>query len=152
MPSRALPALAAACAFATAALSAGAPARAGIVDAIVMGGPSAVPACDDPGVIETIRGKFAHADAHVLKRGVSLAAVTKVRQSYLGRIDGSPIVRRFCHAAAHVTDRHRPSTLYYLIEQDYGFVGVTWNVEFCIAGYEPWFVHDGNCRTVRKWW
>lgn len=139
--------------FAAAALAADAgrsPASAGLLDAVGTG-PSAVPECGDGAVIEAIRDRFLHADANVLKRGLYIRTVDHVRQSHFGSPAG-PTLRRYCHASAVLNDGPRPKTLYYLIEQNYGFAGIGWNVEFCVQGYEPWRVHDGNCRTVRKWW
>jgi hypothetical protein len=30
-----------------------------------------------------------------------------------------------------------------------GFASIGWYVDFCVAGQDPWRVHDGWCRTVR---
>lgn len=132
-------------------LLATAPASAGLLEALVPSG-GAVPDCADPSVIETIRGKFLHADAHVLRRGLAIEAVDRIRQSYFGDLNAGPTLRRYCYAHAYLNDGPKPKTLYYLIEQNYGFVGISWNVEFCVQGYDPWRVQDGNCRAVRRWW
>ncbi|MEJ1160724.1 hypothetical protein [Prosthecomicrobium sp. N25] len=139
--------------LASSVLAATTPASAGILDAILLGQPSDVPVCHDPAVIGEIHSKFQHADREVLKRGLVLETVDRIQETYFGQLNApGSTLRRFCKADAHISDRRHPSALYYLIEQDYGFVGITWNVEFCVIGYEPWRVHDGNCRTVRKWW
>ncbi|WP_407050229.1 hypothetical protein [Methyloraptor flagellatus] len=131
-----------------------APATAGIVEQAVLAMPSAaaLPSCDDAAVLDTIRDRFSYADMNVNHRGESLGAVEKVRQIRLWAFDrNSPTVRRYCQAHALLNNGKHPQ-LYYLIENNYGFAGVSWNVEFCLAGREPWRQHDGTCRTVRKWW
>ncbi len=111
-----------------------------------------VPDCAQGAVIETIRSKFDTAAARVLNANLALGPVDRIVQDYAGQNDPSPIARRYCVARATMSDGHK-TTLYYLVEQEAGFVGVTWNVEFCLAGYEPWRVHDGRCHTVRhRWW
>lgn len=114
-------------------------------------GPSDVPACADASVLVEIRDKFQHADANVLKRGLSIANLDKIRQTAVWIDNPSPRLRRYCQARVFLNGGKKPN-VYYMIEQDSGFVGVSWNVEFCVAGYDPWRVHDGGCRTVRKWW
>ncbi len=135
------------------ALPVAAPARAGILElgADFLIGPGSVPECQDGSVISTIRDKFGYAATNVLKAPLALAAIDEIRQTYLYVDNPSPIVRRYCQAVVEISNG-RHSTLYYLIEQRQGFVGLSWNVEFCVLGYEPWHVHDGSCRTVRKWW
>lgn len=111
-----------------------------------------VPECTSASVIETVRGKFAASDANVLHMGLQLASVDRIAQAYAGQDDPSPIARRYCTARATLSNG-KTTTLYYLVEQQAGFVGVTWNVDACLAGYEPWYVHDGRCHTVRhRWW
>jgi hypothetical protein len=111
-----------------------------------------VPDCTSASVIETVRGKFAASDAGVLHAGLALSSVDRIAQTYAGQDDPSPYARRYCTARATLSNG-KTTTLYYLVEQQAGFVGVTWNVDACLAGYEPWNVHDGRCHTVRhRWW
>lgn len=111
-----------------------------------------VPACTDPSILGNIRSKVDTADAGVLKAGLSLGAIDRITQTHSGQDDPSPYARRYCEARATLSNG-RQTTLYYLLEQEAGFASVTWNVEFCLLGYEPWYVHDGRCHTVRhRWW
>jgi hypothetical protein len=145
--------LAALCLAAVTLIGVAAPARAGLlelgVDLLI--GPGAVPECQDGSVISTIRDKFGYAAVNVMKAPLVLESIDQIRQTYLYVDNPSPVVRRYCQAIVGINNG-RHSTLYYLIEQRQGFVGLSWNVEFCVLGYEPWHVHDGSCRTVRKWW
>ncbi|MDR3375410.1 MAG: hypothetical protein P4L98_16925 [Ancalomicrobiaceae bacterium] len=113
---------------------------------------TSVPKCEEGVVLDTIRSKFGTADAGVLHKGLAIGGVDKIHQAYAGQNDPSPRLRRYCEARAELNDG-KHAALYYLVEQTAGFVGVTWNVEFCLIGLEPWRVHDGRCHTVRhRWW
>ena len=112
---------------------------------------SAVPACHDPAVLEKVRSIFMHGDRHVLKSNHVLEAVDHIHETYFGDLHAGPTLRRYCKAKAHLADGQKPP-LFYLIEQDYGFAGLSWNVHSCMIGFDPWRVHDGTCRAVRKWW
>jgi len=35
------------------------------------------------------------------------------------------------------------------IEEDAGFVGLSWKVYVCIQGHDRWRVYDGRCRVAR---
>lgn len=110
-----------------------------------------VPACDDPAVVADIRDRFLIQTRVVHQRLLGIVDVEEVREKRHSVNDPSPIERRWCQAHARLDDGKHPQ-LYYLIERRAGFVGITWNVEFCLAGYDRWHVHDGQCRAVRVWW
>ncbi len=111
-----------------------------------------VPGCEQSSVIETIRSKFGDADAAILKSGLSIAAVDHIKETYAGINDPRHYLHRYCEAHVQLSNGKTP-VVYYLVEQEAGFSGITWNVEFCVAGYEPWHIHDGNCHAVRHhWW
>jgi hypothetical protein len=111
-----------------------------------------VPACQEGAVLETIRSKFSTADDRVLKAGLGVGTIDRITQVYAGQNDPSHYARRYCEARATLNNG-KATRLYYLVEQEAGFVGATWNVEFCLEGLDPWHVHDGRCHTVRhRWW
>lgn len=111
-----------------------------------------VPECTSSSVLATVRSKFAASDAGIIHAGLALTNVDRITQDYAGQNDPSPYARRYCVARAELSDG-KTTTLYYLVEEQAGFVGVTWNVDVCLLGYEPWRHHDGRCHTVRhRWW
>jgi hypothetical protein len=59
-----------------------------------------------------------------------------------------PIARRYCGATVVLSDGHRRD-LWYLIEDKMGFVGFGDNVEFCVSGFDRWYVYNGRCRVLR---
>ena len=107
-----------------------------------------VPACDSPGVFRSITHRFASADRDFYSGIQAIDEIDRVQQLALVANRPSPLVRRFCRARVHLSDRsHR--TMYYMIEEEAGFIALSHGVEFCIRGLDPWYVHDAKCRTVR---
>ncbi len=107
-----------------------------------------LPECDHPKVESKIRKRFAKAEEKQWHHGIALGAV---RDKSLKRVEwttGKGISRRYCHAHADMSDGHT-RTVHYVIEQDMGFAGYGWNVEFCIGGFDRWMTYDGYCRSIR---
>jgi uncharacterized protein with PIN domain len=111
-----------------------------------------VPACTSAEVIDIIRDRFGIEDTRVLKLGLAITSVTRISQDYEGKNDPSPVFRRYCKADAHLNNG-KTTTVYYLLEQSAGFAALSWNVDFCLYGLDPWRVNDGRCHAVRhRWW
>ena len=111
-----------------------------------------VPSCADSPVIDTIQSRFSSAAPVARGTSADIASVGKVTETHAGQLGPSPTLRRYCTAEARLSDGHR-TTLYYLVEQGAGYASATWNVDFCLAGFDPWRVHDGRCHSVRpRWW
>lgn len=113
-------------------------------------------ACADEGVLDTIRHRFAYGAARVEKRDLALVAVEAIREVHVSVGRPSPIPRRWCEAKVTLSDGTR-STLTWVIAYGAGFAGpglayLHDEVEFCVAGHDPWRVHDGTCRTTRLYW
>jgi hypothetical protein len=62
--------------------------------------------------------------------------------------------RKFCHAKVRMANgsRHEIRDMWYLIEMPWGFAGTpgSSNMEFCIAGLDPWHVYGKECSTIRN--
>jgi len=111
---------------------------------------------DDPGVcghsavLGKISSKFRHQVRHVPNLPqVDIDDFYRVSESrYLPQRQDRPIDRRYCHAKVALSDG-RSRDIWYLIERPMGFAGVGSNVEFCVSGFDRWFVHGGRCLAVR---
>ena len=108
-----------------------------------------IPSCDNPIVEAKIKKRFRrHTAPKVLERDLVIDAFSRIRQARYDIGNPSPLARRYCEARALFNDaRSRP--IYYFVEEQTGFVGIKWNVEFCVSGLDPWRVYDGRCRTAR---
>ncbi len=115
-----------------------------------------VSACEDEGVLSFIRHRFAYGAARVEKRDLAIVGVEKIRQIRAEVDRPSMIPRRWCAASVTLSDGSR-THLSFVVAGGLGFAGpgLAWvpdEVEFCVAGHDPWRVHDGACRTTRRWW
>lgn len=106
------------------------------------------PTCDSGSVIEKVRNRFNQSQRYGLEAQISnIDKMTETDVVYLGP---RPIARRYCQGRAYLGDG-RKSTIYYLVESSMGLAGTGYNVEFCLAGHDPWRVYDGNCRVLKRW-
>ena len=116
---------------------------------------SGLPSCADSGILATIRDRFAYGTARVEGRALGIATIDGMREMATATAP-SPIASRWCSAAVELTDGTR-SRLNYRIDASLGFAapayaGLPDDVEFCVFGHDPWGVHDGMCRTTRRFW
>jgi hypothetical protein len=59
------------------------------------------------------------------------------------------IFRRYCSAKVHVSDRVRPTLVYYSIGSNTGFAGASWGLEWCVVGYDRNLAYAPSCRAAR---
>jgi hypothetical protein len=107
-------------------------------------------ACDDPLMLAAITDRFQTQAFNVLHlpnlRISELRGIHEHR--YIPYEENRPIARRYCGATADFSDG-RSRTIWYLIEDGMGFTGLGDNVEFCVAGFDRWYVYNGRCRILR---
>ena len=111
---------------------------------------------DEPGicghdrVLNRIVDRFAYQVRHVPNLPdvgiLDFYQVTEVRYEPQG--ENRPIERRYCRATVALSDGDS-RTVRYLIERPMGFAGIGSNVEFCVAGFDRWYVYNGRCRVLR---
>jgi len=105
-----------------------------------------VPACDAPVVVNAaVRFADRAEDIYRVPDVVRFEPVRELHDTYF---NPSPLVRRYCVASVELTNGDHTEA-YYFIEEDAGFVGLSWKVYVCISGYDPWRVYDGRCRVAR---
>jgi hypothetical protein len=107
------------------------------------------PTCDSGSVVTMVRNRFNQSERYGLEAQISsIDRMTETDVVYLGP---TPIARRYCQGNAYLADGKK-STIYYLVESMMGLAGTGYNVEFCLAGHDPWRVYDGNCRVLKRWY
>jgi hypothetical protein len=106
--------------------------------------------CSNGEILARIQSKFRHQVTHVPHLpDVDIVEFRKIHQHrYIPFGEKRPIARRYCGATAQMSDGRR-RTIWYLIEDRMGFAGVGDGVEFCVSGFDRWFVYNGRCRIVR---
>lgn len=106
-----------------------------------------VPECDSPSVIGTIISRRAGAVPEATD-GVTIDEVTQIGPGTLYMPGMRTIGHRHCAAKALLSNG-KTGALFYMIEGHMGFSSISWNVESCVAGYDPWYVFGQSCRTLR---
>lgn len=104
--------------------------------------------CADPGVLSAIVSRFNWAERNTFKRGIEVAALANPRPNRDPVLNVGVIPKRYCLADATMTNGRR-STAYYVVSLGQGFASIGNGLDFCILGFDPWRVHDWQCRTVR---
>jgi len=105
-----------------------------------------VPACDSDAVVSAAI-RFADR-AQPVYREPRVTEFQPVRELTDTFFNPSPLVRRYCLANVSL-DNGDHTEAYYFVEEDAGFVGLSWKVYVCILGYDRWRVYDGRCRVAR---
>ena len=117
-------------------------------------GRGAVPLCDDPRVLRQVQSKFAWADRNTWseisnrKTTISINAIGNIKQRYSLNQTKSLITHRHCDGTATLSNGKNPR-VYYLVQERMGFAGISWKVQFCVAGYDRWRVYGAHCSTLR---
>ena len=104
--------------------------------------------CDNAAAIDDIMDDFAWAEQTLWHRGFAMQSIDNPRPSGHRFAEPGLVKRDYCVADSVMTNGMQ-FPVYYAIEHGLGFVGIGSNVDFCVAGLDPWHVHDGDCRTVR---
>lgn len=106
-------------------------------------------ACGNADVLGFIRSNFHYKAENYLNANILIADVYDIRQRRLElRDETRQVEREYCRATAMTTDgRKRP--MWYLIERGWGFAGFGSNIEYCLSGLDPWYVHGADCASVR---
>ena len=107
-----------------------------------------MPACDDGGVLSTISGRFAETQREFWNSQLAIAGFDRVREIGFRANGLAYIPRRYCIARAAMSDS-RERTVIYNVVSDFGIIGVTWGVEWCVIGLDPNFAYAPACSTLR---
>lgn len=67
---------------------------------------------------------------------------------YLPQTEENPIARRYCEGVVQLSDGTQ-APVWYLIEYGMGFASIGDNVEFCVGGFDRWYVYNGYCRVLQ---
>lgn len=138
-----------------AALAAGPAGAADLAEPEVPQAPAAavqgVPACDAPAVQSAVARTIGRAIPSYYD-GARVTGARDIVETAL--VDDStnklsPMVRRYCAAELELSSG-TTNPAYYMIQQNGGFVGVSWNVQTCLVDKDHWYVYGADCSTVRK--
>jgi hypothetical protein len=107
-----------------------------------------LPACDDAGVLGEIQWRFRNRESEFWQTGLEIAHFDSVAERGYRSAGEDYIPRRFCQAKAMLNDQGVRSVAY-TIDQDLGFLGLSYGVHWCVVGLDR---HDANeiaCRMLQ---
>ncbi len=106
--------------------------------------------CGNASVLNRITSRFSYQVRHV--PNLPQVAITDFQRihehRYLPADENHPIGRRYCGATVVLSDG-AGRDIWYLIEEGMGFASIGDNVEFCVSGFDRWYVYNGRCRVLR---
>jgi hypothetical protein len=105
--------------------------------------------CEDSMVLWSINQKFRINDRNVLKMGLKIEDFYDIHEKpYTPNREYNLIPRRFCKAKVAMNDGNN-RTIWYVIENGQGLAGISYYVDYCISGLDPWHIYGAFCRSVR---
>ena len=107
--------------------------------------------CAERWVLGRITSRFRYQVTHV--PNLPNVAITNFQNIYENRYlpaqEDRPIGRTYCGAQVILSDGNARD-IWYLIEEGQGYAGIVGdNVEFCVSGFDRWYVYNGRCRVLR---
>ena len=113
--------------------------------------------CGNAWVLNRITSRFSHQVRHV--PNLPQVGISNFQRIYASRYEPAnedhPIGRTYCGATVTLSDG-RDRSIWYLVEEGMGFASIGDNVEFCVAGFDRWYVYNGGyngdqagCRVLR---
>ena len=116
---------------------------------IYMTGPNydgALPPCEAG--LRTIASRFSQKEGQYWNSSLQILDFERVREiAYRPWAQGT-IPRRFCTAVALVSDGKKHA-VNYSIGEDTGMIGMTWGVEWCVAGLDRNWAYNPRCKMAR---
>lgn len=107
-----------------------------------------MPTCDNSGVLSTISGQFAQTQRDFWDPQLSIAGFDRVREIGFRSNGLAYIPRRFCVARAAMSDS-KERTVIYNVGSNFGIIGNSWGVEWCVVGLDPMFAYAPACSILR---
>jgi hypothetical protein len=107
-----------------------------------------MPSCEDSGVLSTISGRFGQTQREFWNSQLAIDGFERVREIGFraNGLDYTP--RRFCVARATMSDS-KQRTVIYNVGSNFGIIGVTWGVEWCVVGLDPNHAYAPDCEVLR---
>ena len=105
-----------------------------------------LPPCE--AALGKISARFAEKEGRFWNSNLQILEFEQVREIAFRPWAEGTVPRRFCSAVAVVSDglKHRVN---YSIGEDTGMIGMTWGVEWCVAGLDRNWAYNPACKMAR---
>ena len=115
-----------------------------------------VPTCDDPAVLSTITGRFDETETTYWGGARAIDGYGRVREIGFRSNGIDYIPRRYCIGRALIVDPRamppqprKARTVVYNVGASEGFIGMGWNVEWCVVGLDRERAYEPACLALR---
>ncbi len=106
-----------------------------------------MPLCDSYWVTSRIQSRFSEKESQFWNSSLQLSAIDQIQETALRPWHYAAIPRRFCKGVATVSDGTR-RPVYYSVGEDTGEIGVTWGVDWCVAGLDRNWAYNPTCKMA----
>ena len=107
-----------------------------------------MPACDFPRALDRVIDGFNTKESRFWNSPLHIVGIDNIQQTAWLSWAAQSIPRRFCSGTALISDGVK-HPIYYSIAEDTGLVGVGWDVDFCVVGFDRNYAYGPNCRAAR---
>jgi hypothetical protein len=107
-----------------------------------------LPPCDADAALGKIASKFNEKENVFWSTDLRIVGFEKIRETAFRPWAANSIPRRYCSALVEVSDGKRHA-IHYSIAEDTGMIGMTWGVEWCIAGLDRNWAYSPACKMAR---
>lgn len=108
---------------------------------------SLLPQCD--AALGIIASRFATKESRFWSSNLQITDFADVRETALRPWAADQAMpRRFCSGKARISDgKWRP--VHFVITEDTGLIGMSWGVDWCVAGYDRNWAYNPGCKIAR---
>ena len=108
-----------------------------------------LPGCDYPGALDRIIADFRTKEFRFWNSELRIVGFEEIREVDTMPWAAQSIPRRFCSGTALINDGVK-HPIYYSIVEDTGMIGVTFGVNFCVAGLDRNWAYNPECRAAQR--
>ncbi len=107
-----------------------------------------LPRCDDPGVLDRIRERFAQKESEFWHSSLTLGVADRIAEIGYRSNGSAYIPRRYCVARMWIDNWHKVQ-VNYQVQADLGIIGWGYGVEWCVVGYDRNLAYAPSCTVLR---
>ena len=108
---------------------------------------ASLPACGDPSVLADISSTFAKKEERFWNSNLKIVSFERVQQVAWRPWGLDYIPRRFCTGTVIVSDGYKHK-LNFSIREDLGFIGIGWDTEACVDGFDRHYAFAPHCKQA----
>jgi hypothetical protein len=107
-----------------------------------------VPPCNYPAALDRIMANFHTKEIRFWNSDLRIVGVENIQETAWMPWAAQSIPRRYCQGTAVINDGAR-HPLFYSIAEDTGMIGMSWGVNFCVAGLDRNWAYNPDCRSAK---